>query len=747
MLGFVDGQVLYAKDINVPYFNRENKITITDSVEKDISNNLSWVDGYYIVGQWYHENYGKAVASTAGKRVSEAYDVCGYNYIELTMTAETGTSNVGGICFYDAKGTALTGGTYISSYSTTGVVTRKYEIPYLATTFRTTFWQTSSSNYKTFSCKLINDGSLIRISQDMCALGWLEDDGTVTSSTTSAYTTDFIPVNPSVYLEYLNNTLYNIDILEFDINKKAVRPRTYRGFNDVILLDENTAYIKVNIFKNNETTLSLSEISTASANIMCYTPEYHKVGHKKPYTAKWERFKIKNNIKPYPAWDTVENTYSTATLDDQEELVNVTGVIALPKNYTPNGAPTKLIMMGHGGHGYVDETHWYPSIDIASNNYKWTRTIKSLLAAGYAVFDCNGYKDTLYEEWYNMYKANDVQVSEGLPQVCQAYYKCYEYLIENYNLNPKIYIWGNSQGGHLAMNFSWYHRDIVACVSMCAGQISLSDQGYSYQTTNNKKQVGKMLGFNNYLSYESYKANPWDPMERIVSLPSEVAVSMVINGDISALFDFDEYPNTACNNSTLNLGNSTSFNTAKADVSKWAGQDIEITFPKYTNASGVAVTNCMTAILSNGSTIKLKDMEKYTDTITYGAMAIYTVTLPDDIKYLITSIFSTDAVENGRVDGGNEFSCKVVNDDTTSASSSIVYKDYVLGYNTPTKFFYGTNDTTLPQYHYTKKMVQALKNSKVPTELRWFTGFSHSDVSSGTSPISLRETLTWFNRF
>ena len=103
-----------------------------------------------------------------------------------------------------------------------------------------------------------------------------------------------------------------------------------------------------------------------------------EISMKKPYTEKWERFKVlvKGEINQNGG------IYRT-----------VTGVIALPKNYSHDGVATKLIMFAHGGHGYVDDEYWYPT------NKNMEELVKSLLAEGYAVFDCNGYKDTPYKEW------------------------------------------------------------------------------------------------------------------------------------------------------------------------------------------------------------------------------------------------------------------------------------------------------------------------------------------------------------
>ena len=206
---------------------------------------------------------------------------------------------------------------------------------------------------------------------------------------------------------------------------------------------------------------------------------------------------------------------------EKEHYEPVTGVIALPESYTADGEPTKLIMFAHGGHGYVDETHWYPT------NADMETTVQALLDAGYAVFDCNGYKDTPYDEWVALTNAGNVQMGIGLPQVVEAYYNCYQYILDNYNIMPGLYIQGCSQGGHTALTFAKMHPEDVAAVAWMAGHIELYDQGYGYQTLENKRQVAKLLGFSNttfttnaeaLAAYEHDKADPFDPMKWITTV-------------------------------------------------------------------------------------------------------------------------------------------------------------------------------------------------------------------------------------
>lgn len=308
--------------------------------------------------------------------------------------------------------------------------------------------------------------------------------------------------------------------------------------------------------------------------------------------AGYIRFKVQVNQTPLPMPDSNTTSSATSSTNDVAEMADCTGVLALPSSYSATGEPCRLVLFAHGGHGYVDDTHWYPT------NASFPALVQALNDAGYAVFDCNGYKDTPYDEWLAIVNRGDVQISEGLPQVVEAYWKCYQHIISNYNVLPEVYIWGCSQGGHLAMNFAYTHRQAVACIAMCAGQIDLYNQGYLYQTTYNRQQVAKLLGFANQDgsdgAYDHRKADIFDPMQRIVTI-----------------------------NNT----------------------------------------------------------------------------------------------------------------------------DYVLGWNAPIKFFYGTADTTLPQFDYTIRMVNALQNSKAVAYMRWYTGLNHDDVAVGKNAMARQEIIEWFNRF
>lgn len=609
-----------------------NVETATDTY--NITALFSWAANYQIIADASNNNFGNRFASTTGRKASDFVDISRFATLNIAMLSAQPANSTGGLVFYDGNQNPIEG-QFIAGQSVNGVQMRTYAIPANAKYIRTTYW-IDEETYGAFSClaststlkgKTINLGD-VRLSKTFInsefeqgsidvATGQ-ENDSSVETYNFRIRTSDYIDTQNSSYIRTTVNSEFSIDMLEYDDNYNFIKNTVYGGFNGIVKLQESTKNIKFCVYYTERSNVfdaanerQISPTDDVDLVIVGYGDKDVFGGYKKPYTSAYERFKVLVNQKPHVSFDysdvyasnndseriALSQAHATDTLDDAEVLETTTGVIALPPNYSPYGDPVKLILFAHGGHGYVDETHWYPSSSTFPN------LVKRLLAAGYAVFDCNGYKDTPYNDWQALVNQGNVQISEGMPQVCDAYFKCYQHIVANYNVYPKVYIWGCSQGGHLAMNFAYCHRDIVAAVAMMAGQLDLYDQGYSYQTLENKRQVAKLLGFSNtdfannteaMAAYEHYKADPWDPMQRIV-------------------------------------------------------------------------------LLNN--------------------------------------------------------------------------KRYILGYNTPTKFFYGTNDTTLPQYKYTVNLVEALQNSKVICYLRWFEGFSHDDVAAGGSPIAIREAVEWFNRF
>lgn len=164
-----------------------------------------------------------------------------------------------------------------------------------------------------------------------------------------------------------------------------------------------------------------------------------------------------------PANQKLVDSTSTATtiIDNETTIVQVPSVLWLPTNYTTTGKKTPLVMMAHGHGEYVDSNgNW-------GSNQTWIAWKNQLVNAGYAVFDVNGYDNTIAmgsKSW-------------GSPRAIEAYYKAYLFILQNYNVDEKIIVTGGSMGGMAALNFANAHSDVIRCVLAYAPCLDFLNQG------------------------------------------------------------------------------------------------------------------------------------------------------------------------------------------------------------------------------------------------------------------------------
>lgn len=135
---------------------------------------------------------------------------------------------------------------------------------------------------------------------------------------------------------------------------------------------------------------------------------------------------------------------------------NVEAVLMLPDNYAVNGTPVRLVMACHGESGYIDSANdiWY--------NSSWISFMDDLLAAGYAVFDCNIFPTSTGTSVMGADYGSPIQVY-NLKQ-------CYDYITDNYNVYPQIFVHGSSMGGCAATAFTNTYPELVLAESGFAGR-------------------------------------------------------------------------------------------------------------------------------------------------------------------------------------------------------------------------------------------------------------------------------------
>jgi len=141
------------------------------------------------------------------------------------------------------------------------------------------------------------------------------------------------------------------------------------------------------------------------------------------------------------------------------DIKKTTGVLLLPQTYKNEGKKTPIIMYCHGkSHGVYYGT-WG-----SSNTF--TTQKQHFLNRGYAVFDCNGAKDTNKQ-------ADGANAFISSPQNVSAYYKTYKYIVENYNVDERIYVIGGSLGCPVATQFCLSLGNIVRAFAILAGYVQI----------------------------------------------------------------------------------------------------------------------------------------------------------------------------------------------------------------------------------------------------------------------------------
>ena len=147
------------------------------------------------------------------------------------------------------------------------------------------------------------------------------------------------------------------------------------------------------------------------------------------------RFAVEVNCAPLKS---VEPSIAAEMTDAYDPHLDY-GVIIFPKSYTDKGKKTRMVIHCHGGGGKVDET---------TSQLEGQPITKYLVANGYALMDVNGLPATYAAANGNL----RIQDSVGSYLAMQSYHKAYNYLMENFNLEPEVFIMGISEGGITGAN-------------------------------------------------------------------------------------------------------------------------------------------------------------------------------------------------------------------------------------------------------------------------------------------------------
>lgn len=123
---------------------------------------------------------------------------------------------------------------------------------------------------------------------------------------------------------------------------------------------------------------------------------------------------------------------------NEKETYSDHGFIIFPDGYSESGAPTRLVISCHGAGG---------TVTTDDSQIEHQALSQYLVANGYAVMDVNGLP-AAYAEKYGIDLRNNI----GCPMAIQSYVKAYHYCMEQFNLDPQVFVHGGSMGGISSTN-------------------------------------------------------------------------------------------------------------------------------------------------------------------------------------------------------------------------------------------------------------------------------------------------------
>lgn len=238
---------------------------------------------------------------------------------------------------------------------------------------------------------------------------------------TNIITNIYGQINTNTYPEYAGLPLY----VKFDPSKDYLA--SFGRFNN----GDAAAFVADEDFLSNFKIYAVYNFENKKKNL--------------PKTGKYEWFNIE-----------VDRPITCGGTDTLTGTETIECVMMLPSTYSTNGKPTRMIMACHGESGYIDKANdtWY--------NSSWVAFMEDLVAAGYGVFDCNMYSDNE--------NASIRGKGYGSPAYINNLKRTYDYIVDNYNVYPQIFVHGTSMGGVSATAFSNLYPELVLAESGFAGR-------------------------------------------------------------------------------------------------------------------------------------------------------------------------------------------------------------------------------------------------------------------------------------
>lgn len=245
-----------------------------------------------------------------------------------------------------------------------------------------------------------------------------------------------------------------------------------------VTVPTNASYLIASIINTHLTTAMISKYKDQG-----YDDGFAVVG-KKPYQDGFIPFTV-------PVNQTVAD--NSVAADEQsevgEEYIDVDCILSLPITYRPTGAPSKLLMMCHGA-------------GMGVNGWKehqgYQALVKKFVDRGYAVFDCNGFKND--ELGWSFW---------GHPRGVEAWKKAYQYVVNNYNVEQTFSIYAFSMGGLTALNLAFQNFPNIKSIALGSPVISVRS---AFEDPSVKPVLQQLYGFGTVWSSKLQLGS--DPFER-----------------------------------------------------------------------------------------------------------------------------------------------------------------------------------------------------------------------------------------
>ncbi len=277
---------------------------------------------------------------------------------------------------------------------------------------------------------------------------------------------------------------------------------------------------------------SVSQVVSVPANAYYFRTTFFEYEYQKTYGyfschIQYVEETIINGKRPYqsgvisfspaveqgiPNYDNQDGTVSMIT----SNLKETTGNLILPPNYTNNGKPVRLILLAHG----LYQFSYYQKMGTS----QFAAKAAYLASKGYAVFDCNGARndDQNKSDSDSGPATAHPFPSCGMRQAIEGYRKCYEYIIEHYNVIPEVNAIGCSAGGMVAANYAKRYscdtRNLICLCSVVSGKYFLQDNVMAY-----KRAI--MLEYTGSNSYDASKYQGMDPLIDGYTIDSDLYIN------------------------------------------------------------------------------------------------------------------------------------------------------------------------------------------------------------------------------